>query len=105
LSAQDNISGEQFKGHISFNRWHGTAFRIAQTPEGAAHSTTGEKLSHDPDRWSIVTPENGDAFHWPAARKELQVVAKKRWNDIQKDPGTQYKMDQIRRSIFKGKKK
>jgi len=105
LSAQDNISGEQFKGHISFNRWHGTAFRIAQTPEGAAHSTTGEKLPHDPDRWSIVTPENGDAFHWPAARKELQVVAKKRWNDIQKDPGTQYKMDQIRRSIVKGKKK
>ena len=54
-----NLSSEQFKGHISFDRWHGKAFRIAQTPDGAAHSVTGEKLPNDPDRWSIVTPENG----------------------------------------------
>jgi hypothetical protein len=99
-----NLNPQQFNKHISFDRWHGRAFRIAQTPSGAAHSQTGERLSDDPDRWSIVTPENGDAFKWPAARKELQVVAKKRWNTIQKDPGAQYKMDQIRRSIVKGAK-
>jgi hypothetical protein len=105
MSAQDNLSSEAFKGHLSFDRWHGKAFRIAQTPSGAAHSQTGEPLSDDPDRWSIVTPENGESFNWPAARKDLQVKAKQRWNSIQKDPGSQYKMDQIRRSIVKASKK
>jgi hypothetical protein len=31
-------------------------------------------------------------------------MAKKHWNSIQADPEAQYKMDQIRRSIVKGKK-
>jgi len=106
MSAQDNLSGPQFGKHISFDRWHGKAFRIAQTPSGrATNRDTGEVLPDDPDRWSIVTPENGEAFKWPAARQELQVQAKKRWNTIQADPEAQYKMDQIRRSIVKQAKK
>jgi hypothetical protein len=104
MAASDHL-GPQFEGHISFNRWHGRAFRIAQTPSGrATDRDTGQVLPDDPDRWSIVTPENGESFHWPAARKDLQVMAKKHWNSIQADPEAQYKMDQIRRSIVKGKK-
>jgi hypothetical protein len=94
----------QFKKRLSFDRWNGKAFRIAQTPSGAARSQTGEVLSDDPDRWSIVTPENGEAFNWPAARDDLQVLAKQRWNKIQDDGGSQYKMDQIRRSIVSNAK-
>ena len=106
MSAQDNLSGELFKGHISFDRWHGKAFRIAKTPSGrATDRDTGEKLPDDPNRWSIVTPENHDAWDWPSASKEQTVTAKKNWNAIQKDPEAQYKMDQIRRSIVKGAKR
>jgi hypothetical protein len=106
MSAQDNLSSEAFKGHLSFDRWHGKAFRIAQTPSGrATDRDTGTVLPDDPDRWSIVTPENGESFNWPAARKDLQVKAKQRWNSIQSDPEAQYKMDQIRRSIVKAAKK
>jgi hypothetical protein len=89
------LSEEQFKGHLSFNRWNGKAFRIAQTPLN--HPTGG----NDPERWSIVTPENPEAKNWPSAPKQLQIKAKQRWNKIQKDPGAQYKIDQIRRSIVK----
>jgi hypothetical protein len=92
------LSGEQFKGHISFDRWNNKAFRIAQTP--LSHPTGG----NDPERWSIVTPENTEATSWPSAPKELVTKAKQRWNSIQKDPGAQYKMDQIRRSIVKDAK-
>ena len=100
MSASDNLSGELFKGHISFDRWHGKAFRIAKTPSGVATDwDTNEKLPDDPTRWSIVTPENGDSWDWPKAPKEHITFAKKNWNAIQKDPEAQYKMDQIRRSM------
>lgn len=101
-----NLSGEQFKGSISFDRWQGKAFRIAQTPSGAATDMkTGEVLPDDPERFSIVTPENHDAWsNWPDAPKEHQIRAKKNWKSIQSEPEAQYKMDQIRRSIVKGKK-
>lgn len=106
MSASDNISGELFKGHISFDRWHGKAFRIAKTPSGAARdSKTGKALPDDSSRWSIVTPENADAWNWPSASKHQIVTAKKNWNTIQKDPEGQYKMDQIRRSIVRGAKR
>ena len=93
-----NLSPQQFNKHISFDRWHGKAFRIAQTP--LDHPTGG----NDPERWSIITPENPEAASWPSAPKPLVTKAKQRWNSIQKDPGAQYKMDQIRRSIVKGAK-
>ena len=106
MSASDNVSGQQFKGHISFNRWHGKAFRIVATPSGRATSRdTGEVLPDNPNRWSIVTPENGEAFSWPKAPKEHVQQAKMAWNSIQSDPEARYKMDQIRRSIVKGAKK
>lgn len=106
MSAQDNISGEQFKGHISFNRWKGKAFRIAKTPSGVATDMkTGKVLPDDPERYSIVTPENHDAWHnWPDAPKEHQIRAKKDWKSIMADPEAGYKVEQIRRSIVKGAK-
>jgi len=86
--------------YIQFGKWNGKAFRIAQTPSGrATDSKTGKVLPDEPGRWSIVTPENGEAFHWPAADKRSVKMARKNWGRIQKDPGSQYKMDQIRRSM------
>ena len=101
-----NLSGEQFKGHISFDRWHGKAFRIAKTPSGVATTHSGEPLPDDPDRFSIVTPENKEAWaNWPDAPKEHKIRAKKDWKSIMSDPEGQYKVEQIRRSIVKGAKK
>jgi hypothetical protein len=107
MSAQDHLSGPQFGKHISFDRWHGRAFKIATTPSGrATDSVTGETLPDDPTRWSIVTPENGDAMTaWKDAPKAQKIEAKRSWNSIQADPNAQYKMDQIRRSIVKQAKK
>ena len=103
MSASDNLSQQLFGKHISFDRWHGKAFKIATTPSGRATARdTGEPLPDDPNRWSIVTPENGDAMTaWADAPKEHKVQAKQSWNKIQADPEAQYKMDQIRRSIVK----
>ena len=106
MSANDNLSAAMFKKHISFDRWHGKAFRIAATPSGRAiDRDTGEKLPDDSNRWSIVTPENGDMWEAPDAPRAHVVQAKMLWNTIQKDSEAQYKMDQIRRSIVRGAKK
>jgi hypothetical protein len=100
LSAQDKLS------YIQFGKHNGSAFRVVKTPSGKATDfKTGAVLPDDPKRISIVTPENGESFHWPAADKKQVKMIRKNWGKIQKDPGTQYKMDQIRRSIVKGKKK
>jgi hypothetical protein len=93
MGAQDNRS------YIQFGKHHGKAFRIVSTPSGAATDAQGNVLPDNPRRWSIVTPENGDAFNWPKASKEQIKVARKRWGKIQADPHGQYKMDQIRRSM------
>jgi hypothetical protein len=85
--------------YIQFGKHHGKAFRIVATPSGAARDEKGNALPDDPTRWSIVTPENGEAFNWPKASKEQIKVARKRWGQIQADPRSQYKMDQIRRSM------
>ena len=94
MSASDHL------GKIQFGKWHGKAFRIVQTPSGrASDSKTGEILPDSPTRWSIVTPENGDAWNWPKASKQAIKTARRNWGRIQKDPGSKYKMDQIRRSM------
>ena len=85
--------------YIQFGKEHGKSFRIVKTPSGkATDSKTGAVLPDNPKRWSIVTPENGEAFNWPKADKGAIKMARKNWGKIQKDPGSQYKMDQIRRS-------
>ena len=90
--------------HINWEQHHGKAFRIAQTPSGSAYAHGAKKgdspLPDDPDRWSIVTPENKEAWtDWPAAPDKHVAQAKENWDTIQKDPQSQYKMDQIRRSM------
>lgn len=88
-----------FGGHIDFDTWHGKAFRIVTTPSGHATDDEGNVLSDDPNRWSIVTPENGDAWNWATAPKKHINQARKLWSEIQADPEAKYKMDQIRRSM------
>jgi hypothetical protein len=86
--------------YIQFGKEHEKSFRIVQTPSGrATDAKTGEVLPDDSKRWSIVTPENGEAFNWPKANKKAIKVARKNWGRIQKDPQSQYKMDQIRRGM------
>jgi hypothetical protein len=84
--------------YIQFGKEHGKSFRIVQTPSGM--STDGKKtISDQPGRISIVTPENGESFNWPAADKGQIKMMRKNWGKIQKDPRSQYKMDQIRRGM------
>jgi hypothetical protein len=86
--------------YIQFGKEHGNSFRIVKTPSGrATDSKTGAVLPDNPKRWSIVTPENGESFNWPKADKSQIKVARKNWGKIQANPKTQYKMDQIRRSM------
>jgi hypothetical protein len=99
-------------GNIDFDTWHGKAFKIVTTPSGHATDDKGKILPDDPDRWSIVTPENTEHDYpmdtctgcnawedWKTAPKKHINLARKRWNDILKDPNAKYKVDQIRRSM------
>lgn len=90
--------------HINWDQHYGKAFRIAKTPSGAAYplgAKEGDKpLPDDPNRISIVTPENAEAWtDWPDASEEHVSMMRKNWDSIQTDPQSQYKMDQIRRSM------
>jgi len=92
LSAQDKLS------YIQFGKEHGKSFRIVKTPSGMA-TRNGKTIPDEPGRISIVTPENGESFNWPAADKKQVKMMRKNWGKIQKDPRSKYKMDQIRRSM------
>jgi hypothetical protein len=84
--------------YIQFGKHHGKAFRIVQTPAGKS-TRDGKVIPDAPGRISIVTPENGEAWNWPSANKGQIKMMRKNWGQIQKDPSSQYKMDQIRRSM------
>jgi uncharacterized membrane protein len=86
-------------GYIDFDTWHGNAFRIAKTPSGAAKDDEGNVLPDDPTRWSIVTPENGEAWNWESGSKKHIAEAKSQWDQLQSDPEAKYKFDQIRRAV------
>jgi hypothetical protein len=86
-------------GYIDFDAWHGKAFRIARTPSGAAKDAEGNVLPDDSNRWSIVTPENGDAWNWKSGSKKHIAEAKVQWDKLQSDPDAKYKFDQIRRGM------
>lgn len=83
--------------YIQFGKEHGKSFRIVQTPPGMS-TRDGKTIADEPGRVSIVTPENGESFNWPAADKKQVKMMRKNWGTIQKAKGSQYKMDQIRRS-------
>ena len=94
MSASDHL------GKIQFGKWHGKAFRVVKTPSGRATDVkTGAVLPDDPRRVSIVTPENADAWNWPKADKKQIKSVRKNFDRIQRDPRSQYKMEQIRRSM------
>ena len=84
--------------YIQFGKEHGKSFRIVKTPAGMS-TRDGKTIPDAPGRISIVTPENGDSFNWPKADKGQIKMMRKNWSKIQKDPGSQYKMNQIRRSM------
>jgi len=84
--------------YIQFGKEHGKSFRIVKTPAGMS-TRDGKTIPDAPGRISIVTPENGDSFNWPKADKGQTKMMRKNWSKIQKDPGSQYKMNQIRRSM------
>jgi hypothetical protein len=84
--------------YIQFGKEHGKSFRIVKTPAGMS-TRDGKTIPDAPGRISIVTPENGESFNWPAADKGQVKMMRKNWGKIQKDPGSQYKMNQIRRSM------
>jgi len=84
--------------HIDFDTWHGKAFRLAVTPPGKSANSKGEIISDEPGRVSIVTPENGDAWHWPDAHPDTVEHFRKNWSEIQTTLGD-YKRGQIDRVI------
>lgn len=85
--------------HIDFDTWHGKAFRVVTTPSGqSVSSTTGEVIPDEPGRVSIVTPENGDAWHWPDAHPDTIEHFRKNWSEIQTNLAD-HKRSQIQRAI------
>lgn len=88
------------RNRVDFDSQLGKSFRVAQTPAGSARNyRTGEVLPDDPNRYSIVTPQNGDAWKWPDASPEAHVMAKKQFNKLFTDRRHKYKGRQIRKSM------
>lgn len=85
---------------IDFDKWHGKAFKIVTTPPGKSvvSNTDATPIADAPGRVSIVTPENGDSWNWPAAPQETVNNFRSNWGNIQGGIGG-YKMDQIRRGM------
>jgi hypothetical protein len=89
------------KPYLNFDELYGTAFRIAQTPSGRAKDfRTGKTLPDDPNRYSIVTPQNGEEiWNWPTASPEAVQHAKLNWKQFVQNRRSKYKVRQIRRSM------
>jgi hypothetical protein len=88
------------RNRVDFDGQLGKSFRVAQTPPGAARDyRTGEALPDDPHRYSIVTPQNGDAWKWPDASPEAHTMAKKNFDKLFTDRRRKYKGRQIRKSM------
>jgi ADP-ribose pyrophosphatase YjhB (NUDIX family)/shikimate kinase len=89
---------------IEFDKWHGKAFKIVTTPPGKSRARSlsgtedGPPIADEPGRVSIVTPENGDSWNWPAAPQETINNFRSNWGNIQGGIGG-YKMEQIRRGM------
>lgn len=90
------------KPYVNFDEQLGKSFRVAKTPSGRALDyRTGEVLPDDPNRYSIVTPQNGSAWNWPDASPEAHADAKKDFNNLFTDRRRKYKGRQIRKSMDK----
>lgn len=84
---------------VPFDRELGKSFRIAKTPDDAALGANGKKLPPSKNRFSVVTPENGEAWNWPDAPPKHIQNAKLNWRQFLRDPNSRYKVDQIIRSM------
>ena len=88
---------------MDFEAGNNKAWRIAQTPAGQSVSFDGKKIPDDPNRWSIVTPENGDSWNWPDASQSAVDMARNNWHNIQDsqntNPQLRYKLEQMRRGM------
>jgi hypothetical protein len=85
---------------VDFDSQLGKSFRVTQTPSGRAKdSRTGKVLPDNPNRYSIVTPQNGDAWSWPDASPEAHEAAKKDFKNLFTDRRLKYKGRQIRKGM------
>lgn len=83
---------------IPFDKWHGKAFRIATPPK--VTDTKGNEIPVTPSTYSIITPENTDAWNsWPDASEENVSRAKLNWKQFNNSKTASYKKKQILRSI------
>ena len=88
------------KPYVDFDEQLGKSFRVAKTPSGRALDyRTGEVLPDDPNRYSIVTPQNGEAWNWETASPEAHADARKNFGQLFNDRRSKYKGRQIRRSM------
>jgi hypothetical protein len=89
------------RNRVDFDSQLGKSFRVAQTPPGGGLDyRTGQALPDNPNRFSIVTPQNGDAWKWPDASPEAHVLAKKQFDKLFTDRRRKYKGRQIRKSML-----
>jgi hypothetical protein len=88
-----------WKGIRDFDALHGWAFRLAQTPSNHAWDREGNPLPDDPNRISIVTPENESAWKdWKPANPDAVENMRSNWGSFVDDPEADYKKLQITRS-------
>ena len=100
MGANNNDFQGGRKPYVDFDEQLGKSFRVAKTPSGKATDyRTGEVLPDDPNRFSIVTPQNGDAWNWETATPEAHERARKNFGKLFNDRRTKYKGRQIRRSM------
>jgi hypothetical protein len=78
---------------------YGKAFKLVNTPEGAATNIKGKSIATKPGTLSLVTPFNGDSFHsWPEASDEAKSNFKNNWSNVWNQTGG-YKQKQVLGSI------
>ena len=88
------------RNRVDFDSQLGHSFRVAQTPSGRALDyRTGAVLPDDPNRYSIVTPQNPEQWNWPDASAEAHVDAKKNFGRLFTNRRSKYKGRQIRKSM------
>ena len=88
------------RNRVDFDSQLGKSFRVVATPPGAAKDArTGEALPDSPNRYSIVTPSNGEAWNWPTASPEAHEAAKKDFKTLFTDRRFKYKGRQIRKHM------
>jgi hypothetical protein len=88
------------RNRVDFDSQLGKSFKVVTTPSGAAKDLrTGKTLPDDPNRYSIVTPSNGDAWNWPDASPDAHEHAKKHFNSLFTDRRVKYKGRQIRKNM------